>query len=106
MTDNPYASPNSTSTAQPKIIKRANNLITDARLAVLVGLIPILGLIYVLRLVQWYVLRKDLEALAANDPTLYGDVFRNFRSALPRLWFAVLFWPALVLFIVVYSAVA
>lgn len=83
-------------------IKKATNLVRDARLAVLVGLIPILGLIFILRLVQWYLLRKQFPALQTDS----SDLARDFRSALPRLWFAVLFWPALVLFIIAYFSVA
>lgn len=87
--------------------RRATNLIRDARLATLVGPIPILGLIFILRLVQWYLLRRQYPALvsasteAARDATLAKD----FCRALPRLWFAVLFWPGLVLFLVVYIRV-
>jgi len=83
-------------------VKKATNLVRDARLSVLVGLIPILGLIFILRLVQWHLLRKQFPGLGTDQ----SDLAREFRSALPRLWFAVLFWPALVLFIIAYFAVA
>ncbi len=81
--------------------KKATNLVRDARQSIMVGLIPILGLIFILRLVQWYLLRKQYPALA-TDPS---ELAKEFRSALPRLWFAVLFWPALILFIIGYFSV-
>jgi hypothetical protein len=72
--------------------KKANDIIGDARKAILVGLIPILGLAFVGRLVEWYLLRRKCPSLATDDSTLAQD----FREALPRLWFAALFWPILV----------
>ena len=44
-------------------VKQATNLYRDARLAVLVGLIPILGLIFIFRLEQWY----SLEAAVPDS---------------------------------------
>jgi hypothetical protein len=82
-------------------VKKATNLIRDARLAIVVGMIPILGLIFILRLVQWYLLRNQCPSLATDDSAIAND----FRSSLHRLWFAVLFWPALILFIIVYFSV-
>ena len=105
MVDNPYESPTAKSSTPPKCIKRANNIIRDSRLAILVGLIPILGLIYILRLVQWYIVNKELADLGDADRENHGQLFSDFRSALPRLWFAVLFWPGLILFLFVYIAV-
>lgn len=83
-------------------IRKATNLVRDARLAVLVGLIPILGLIYILRLVQWYLLKQQSPGLLDAGDEAHAALAKDFRSALPRLWFAVLFWPGLVLFIIVY----
>lgn len=83
-------------------VKKATNLVRDARLSVMVGLIPLLGLIFVLRLVQWYLLRRQYPGLGTGG----SELARAFRSALPRLWFAVLFWPGLVLFIIAYFSVA
>jgi hypothetical protein len=83
--------------------KKATNLVRDARLAILVGLIPILGLIYILRLVQWYLLKRQFPVLIAADAGEYRDLAREFRSALPRLWFVVLFWPLMILFIIGYG---
>jgi hypothetical protein len=82
-------------------VQKATNLIRDARQAITVGLIPILGLIFMLRLVQWFLLRKQFPHLATDE----SDLAKDFRSALPRLWFAVLFWPALILFIIGYFSV-
>jgi hypothetical protein len=86
-------------------VKKATNLVRDARLAVLVGLIPILGLVFILRLVQWYLLKRQFPVLAAADAGEYSDLARKFHSALPRLWFAVLFWPLLIVFIIGYFTV-
>ena len=105
MTDNPYESPTAKTDAPPKCIKRANNLVRDARLAILVGLIPILSLIYIMRLVQWYIVNKEIGALADTDREEYAQVLKDFRSARPRFLFAVLFWPGLLLFLFVYMAV-
>jgi hypothetical protein len=82
--------------------KKATNIATDARLAVVVGLIPLLGLAFILRLVQWYLLRKQFPTLVTDG----SELSRNFRGALHRLWFAVLFWPVVVLVIFVYPLVA
>jgi hypothetical protein len=69
------------------------NLNGDARLSVVVGLIPILGLIYILRLVQWYLWRSRWPALSTSSDSLAVD----FRGAKHRLWFAVLLWPMVIL---------
>ncbi len=105
MPDNPYESPAAKSCAPPRCIKRANNIIRDARLAILVSLIPILGLIYIMRLVQWYIVNKELVALGDTDSEDHSQLLTEFRSARPRLWFAVLFWPGLIVFSFVYFAV-
>ena len=79
--------------------KRARHLIRDAQLAIMVGLIPLLGLIYVLRLVQYYQFRNRHPGFAAS-----GSGFAaKFRGALPRLSFAVLFWPGVAMLIVLYG---
>ena len=105
MTENTYESPSSNTAGPPRCIKRANNLVRDAGLAILVGLIPILGLIYILRLVQWYIVNKELTALDDANRENHAQLVNDFRSARPRLWFAVLFWPGLILFLFVYFAV-
>jgi hypothetical protein len=87
-------------------IKKATHLVRDARQAIMVGLIPVLGLIFILRLVQWYQLKGQYPSLAAADAGEQVGLAREFRAALPRLWFAVLFWPVLILFSVAYLAVA
>lgn len=84
-------------------LKRATNLVRDAKQAVIVGLIPILGLIFILRLVQWYLFRKQYPAFVSGQSE-HIELAKEFRSALPHLWFAVLFWPALILFIIIYSS--
>lgn len=92
-------------TLPPQAVKKATNLIRDARLAIIVGAIPILGLIFILRLVQWYLLKGQYPVLASADGGEHSELAKDFRSALHRLWFAVLFWPGLILFIVVYFSV-
>jgi|TARA_B100000959_G_C14412107_1_gene390895 hypothetical protein len=91
--------------SSPKCIKRAENIVRDARLAIILGLIPILSLIYILRLVQWYIVNKELADLDDADRKHHGQFLNAFRSARPRLWFAVLFWPGLILFLSIYIAV-
>ncbi len=92
MTENPYEAPSTYAAPPSKCIKKANNLIRDARLAFVVALIPLLGLIYILRLVQWYQLRKELAEL---DKEEHAKLLKDFRSAWSSLWFAILFWPRL-----------
>lgn len=81
-------------------VKKATNLIRDARLSVFVGLIPLLGLVFILRLVQWYLLKKQYPALVRKGAD-QDELTRDFRSALPRLWVAVLLWPVLILIIAI-----
>jgi hypothetical protein len=75
---NPFQAPISTGTPAasdllpPKAVKKATNLIRDARLAAAVGLIPVLGLIFILRLVQWYLLRKQFPILVSREPGQRG----------------------------------
>lgn len=108
---NPYQSPvTDTSTANAeskkhakkiaKLEKKARNIGNDAEKAILVGLIPILGLIFIFRLVQWYTLRPDIEGNQAID----RHIRRKFLNGKTRLWIAVLLWPVLLLFIVGYTA--
>ena len=64
-----------------RTIRKAENIIQDSRLAVVVGLIPILSLIYILRLVQWYVVRnQNPELLSPDSPQ--PRLARNDRQAL------------------------
>ncbi len=104
-TENPNESPIMKTCSPPKCIKRAENIVRDARLAIILGLIPILSLIYILRLVQWYIVNKELADLDDADRKHHGQFLNAFRSARPRLWFAVLFWPGLILFVSIYIAV-
>ncbi len=86
-------------------VKKVNNLVRDAKLAITVGMIPILGLIYILRLVQWYLLKNQYPVLASSDAAHHAALAKEFRSVLPRFWFAVLMWPGTILFLIVYFAV-
>ena len=80
------------------VTKKANSIIRDARLAILVGLIPVLGLAYIGRLIEWYLLRRNCPVLATDD----SEIAKGFRSSLSRLWFAALCWPIVALIFYVY----
>lgn len=83
-----------------KLEKKARNIGNDAEKAIVVGLIPILGLVLIMRLVQWYRLRPQIEGNQAID----RSVRRKFLNGKNRLWFAALFWPILIVVIVGYTA--
>ena len=85
----------------PAAIKKATTLVRDARLAAAAGLIPILGLIFILRLVQWYLLRKQYPILGSGDAGEQTELAMQFRDSLVRLWIAVLLWPGVILFVLV-----
>lgn len=85
----------------PRAAKNADNLIRDSRMAVLTGLIPILGLVFILRLVQWYLWAGKYPVLKSAAG---GERAKDYRAALPRLWFAVLFWPVLIAGLTAYLA--
>ena len=80
----------------PKVITKATNLVRDSSLGVVVGLIPILGLVYILRLVQWYLLKNEYPQLLSREPGDIASLAEGFRGAKHRLWFAVLFWPVVI----------
>ena len=104
-TERPNESPAAKTGSPPKCIKQAENIVRDARFAVLVGLIPILSLIYILRLVQWYIVSKELADFDNADRNHHAQLLSAFRLARPRLWFALLFWPGIVAFLAIYIAV-
>lgn len=83
-------------------VKKATNIVRDARLAIVVAIIPLLGLVFILRVVQWYQLKRQCPWLISKGHGEHSELRRDFRAASFRLWFAVLFWPALFLFITVY----
>ena len=72
-----------------KLERKAKNIGNDAEKAVLVGLIPVLGLIFIWRLYQWYALRSEIESNMAVDRRIRS----KFMDGKFRLWFAVLLWP-------------
>lgn len=76
--------------------RKISNLVRDARTAIAVGFVPLLGLILIVRLVQWYRFRSAYPQLMSDD----SELAAGFRSALHRLWFAVLFWPCLILLLI------
>ena len=87
-----------------KIVRKAKNIVRDSALAVVVGLLPILGLIYILRLVQWYQLKPQIEALHQSGD-ISDELAVDFSGARVRLWVAVLMWPAIILAIFVFAVV-
>jgi hypothetical protein len=106
---NPYQSPSpqpDSESLPTSAVRKATNLIRDARLAIVVALIPIIGLVFILRLVQWYVLRRQYPILAETDAGEHATLATEFRAALPRLWFAVLLWPGVVFISVAYFIVS
>ncbi len=83
-------------------VKKATNLIRDARIAVAVSLIPILGFVFILRLVQWYLLKQQYPGLLAAKGE-HAALSKDFRAAISSLWLAVLLWPALFVVIMIWS---
>jgi hypothetical protein len=81
-----------------KAMKKAEHLIRDAQLAVVVAFIPLISLIYILRLVQWYLLRNQYPAVCTDA---FYDA-KDFRLAVYRLWFAVMFWPVVIVGFILY----
>lgn len=85
----------------PEAIKKATNIVRDARLAIAVSLIPLLGFVFILRLVQWYLLKNQYPALLVTKGE-NAALAKQFRSAISSLWLAVLMWPVLFLIIYLY----
>ena len=81
-----------------KLEKKAKNIGNDAEKAILVGLMPILGLIFIFRLVQWYNLRPKVE----GNPEIDRHIRRKFLNGKTRLWFAILLWPVIAVSISAY----
>lgn len=81
--------------AASKLEVKARNIANDAEKAVLVGLIPLLGLAFILRVVQWHLLRPSVEA----DQTIDKNVRYRFMNSKIRLWAAVLLWPAIIVIV-------
>lgn len=85
----------------PREAKRLANLLRDSKTVIAVGLFPLLGLLLIPRLIQWYRLAARYPGLVwSSDPPWGSDAGRlasEFREAKPRFWFAILFWPAFAL---------
>ena len=79
-----------------KFVAKLQDLVRDASKAVVVGLIPIAGLIYAFRLVQWYRWRPEVDAKHAEGD-LSDELVAGFYNARGRLWFGVLFWPGVII---------
>jgi hypothetical protein len=82
-------------------VKQVQNVIREARLAVLAGLL--IPLVFLLPLVRWHSLRTRYPQLAGGDAGEHAELARKFRSARPKLWFGVLWWPAMVSVLAIYS---
>jgi hypothetical protein len=108
---NPYESPKSSPASSSessdllpeKAVKKARNLVRDARLAIVVALMPPLGLVFIIRIAEWYVLRTQFPVLAVGDAGEHGELAAEFRAARNRLWFAALLWPVAILAIYIYG---
>lgn len=79
-----------------KLITKAKNIYRDSALAVFVGLLPFLGLIYILGLVQWYQFKLQIEAMHQSGD-VSGEFAVDFSGTRTRLWVEVLIWPGIIL---------
>lgn len=59
------------------------------------GLVPLIGIFYVFRLVQYYRLKPEVIKAAATG-AVSGELLVDFQNSCSRLWLAVLLWPALI----------
>jgi hypothetical protein len=80
-------------------VRSAANLLRDSRTVIAIGFFPLLGLLVIPRLVQWYRLSARYPVLTLPiDSELMTDQQRlicDFQEARLRFWFAVLFWPVI-----------
>jgi hypothetical protein len=42
-------------------------------------------------------MKQRLESLDDAEKEEHGKLLKKFRTALPRLWFGVLFWPCIII---------
>ena len=108
---NPYESPtlqsnsndkDSTQQARAllKLEKKAKKIGNAAEMAILVGITPVLGLLFIPHLVQWYMLRSSVKGNQLIDL----DIRNKFSRGITYLWIGVLLWPMLVIILTGYIA--
>lgn len=86
----------------PAAEKKAANIVRDGRVAPMVVFVPVLSLFFILRLVQWYLLKNQYPLLVQGEGSQHEYLAKDFRAALPRLWRAVLYLPCAVLLMSIY----
>ena len=91
-------------TQNSKINKQIKNIIRDGNIALLAGFVTILGLVFILRLVQWYQLKPKVESLK-NRKAIKKETYKKFKSAGLSIWVGVLLWPVVIAITVVYLLV-
>jgi hypothetical protein len=104
--ENPYQSPAQIAPDTSECVRKAIGFVRDSRLALAVGAMPLLGLVYIVWLIQWYALRGKLAELDSGTAGKHAQLLRQFHAAQRRLWVAVILWPALIGVFVLYFAVA
>lgn len=88
-----------------KTAKQIQNIIRDGNIALLAGFVPILGLLFILRLVHWYQLKPKVESLK-NRKAIKRETYKKFKSAGLSIWVGVLLWPVVITIVVVYLLVS
>ena len=81
-----------------KLEIKAENIANDADKILLIGLIPVLGFVYIPRLLEWYMLRGKI----LGDTKIDKNVQYRFMNSKIRLWAAALIWPLVSLTVLVY----
>jgi len=80
-------------------VRSAANLLRDSRTVIAIGFFPLLGLLVIPRLVQWYRLAARYPVLTLPiDGEITTDrqrLISDFQESRLRFWFAVLFWPVI-----------
>jgi uncharacterized membrane protein len=84
-----------------KTSKQIQNIIRDGNIALLAGFIPILGLVFIIRLVHWYQLKPKVESLKQRK-AIKQETYKKFKSAGLSIWVGVLLWPVVILTVVIY----
>lgn len=76
---------------EPKCVRKAKNIIRDARHCYNTFYLPFLFPIFIFRLFQFYSLKPELDALR-----LPKDFRETYAWAGRRLWVAALMWPVII----------
>ena len=70
-----------------------------AEISILIGIVPVLGLIFIPHLIQWYMLSSKVKGNQMIDK----DIRNKFSRGIVYLWIAVLLWPAIILLVIGYG---